>query len=150
MLPSYSTNVRKQIIKSPKMYFCDTGLACYLNDIDNVQELLFHQKYGKIYENFIIAEKLKQYYNIAHDARLYYYRDNMKHEIDLIDVSGKNCAAIEIKSSMTYKPEFKKYLAFAEDYLSLNIKKRQLIYRGLESFATRGIEVVSEKDYLNI
>lgn len=104
-LQPYFQNFGKRVIKSPKLYFYDTGLLCYLLGIDTPQGLSMHFATGHIFENMVIADRLKQSFNERSSDRLYFFRDNNGLELDLVVDGGGTQKGIEIKSGRTFNPE---------------------------------------------
>lgn len=101
-LKPFHRNFGKRVIKSPKIYFCDTGLLCFLLKINTAAQLSQHYAYGQIFENFVVAEVLKNTLHHRKNQELYFYRDSSGLEIDLlIDAEGEQ-QAVEIKSAQTY------------------------------------------------
>ncbi len=129
-LPPYFENLGKRTLKSPKIYFTDTGLACYLLDIDSAKQVQRDPLRGHLVENFVILEMLKHRYNQALDPRLYYYRDNHQHEIDVIFKQGHDLIPIEIKSSQTFHPQFLKGLDYFQKLVGDRCPRGYLIYTG--------------------
>lgn len=110
LMPFY-TNARKQVVKTPKLYFYDTGLLCHLLGIRTVEALVAHPKFGDIFENLIIAETMKQHLNANQEPQLFFYRDASKVEVDLLDFTDpNNRMLIEIKSGQTYHDRFARHL----------------------------------------
>lgn len=101
LLPPYSGNTIKRIVKRPKLYFMDTGLACYLSMWNNPRSLELSAMAGALFENYVISEIIKGYTNHGIDvrSRLCYYRDNNGREIDLIILDNGRLYPIEIKKS---------------------------------------------------
>lgn len=101
LLPPYSGNTIKRIVKRPKLYFMDTGLACYLSMWNNPRALELSAMAGAMFENYVISEIIKGYANQGIDARsrLCYYRDNNGMEIDLIILENGRLYPVEIKKS---------------------------------------------------
>ena len=101
MLPSYSNNNIQKAIKRPKIYFMDTGLACYLTGYISSTTLEKSAYNGAIFETYIISEIIKSYTNNGKDprARLYYYRDTNQKEIDLLVFYDNKVYPVEIKKS---------------------------------------------------
>lgn len=97
-LQPWFKNLNKRIIKSPKLYFYDTGLLCYLLGIKSESVLKKHGAYGAIFENWIISELMKNNFNTAQHDGMYYFRDSVGNEIDLIIEREGEPLAIEIKS----------------------------------------------------
>lgn len=106
LLNPYYKNFGKRVIKSPKLYFYDTGIACSLLRIKSVDELSDHYLRGNLIENFIIADLLKQYYNRDQQPPLYFWRDQQGHEIDCVIEEALELVAIEIKSGKTVIPDY--------------------------------------------
>ncbi|MEO8148351.1 MAG: ATP-binding protein [Bacteroidia bacterium] len=131
LLSSYNNNFNRRIIKSPKMYFYDTGVACSLLGIENEKQLVTHHSKGSLFENFIIIDMLKARYNKGLSNNLYYFRDKTGNEVDVIaDTAGK-LTATEIKSGETISTDFFGGLNFFENLQSKPIQK-VLIYGGNE------------------
>ena len=97
-LQPWYNNLNKRIIKSPKLYFYDSGLLCYLLGIKSESVLKKHHSYGAIFENWIISELMKNNFNAARHDGMYYFRDSAGNEIDLIIEREGEPLAIEIKS----------------------------------------------------
>lgn len=100
LLHPYSNNLLKRTIKTPKMYFFDTGLVCYLTRYSSPEILMNGAINGAILENYVVSEILKTYSNNAKDCLLHYYRDKNSNEIDLILESDGQLHPIEIKKSI--------------------------------------------------
>ena len=114
-LHPFYKNFSKRLIKMPKMFFYDTGLACHLLGMDNESQVGSHYLKGALYENMVIAEILKGRLNRAQAPNLYFWRDKTGHEIDLIGEWGGKIKAIEIKSGATFQPEFLKNVRYFYD-----------------------------------
>jgi hypothetical protein len=129
LLNPYFNNFNKRIIKSPKLYFYDTGIACSLLGIENEKQLLTHSSRGSLFENFIMMDMLKVRYNKGLSNNLYYFRDKTGNEVDVVsDIAGK-LTAIEIKSAETISSDFFGGLNYFEK-LQPNSIKKVLIYGG--------------------
>ena len=103
LLPSYNDrSMIKSVVKRPKLYFWDTGLACYLSKIYDPETLRAGYLGGPMVETYIVNEILKSYSNNTEDAGFYYYRDKNGNEIDLIMVRDGKLTLIECKAGMTY------------------------------------------------
>lgn len=109
-LPPYFENFGKRVIKSPKYYFMDTGLLCYLLGIEKPEQVTRDPLVGLLFENMIFLEALKARYNQGRVSNLYFYRDSHGNEIDLLYASGRELTGVEVKSSSTFTPHFKKML----------------------------------------
>jgi len=100
LLEPYYNNLNKRLIKTPKLYFLDTGLACWLLGWNTPEQLINGAMWGHIFETFVFGEILKSYYNDGIvKPPLYYYRDKDKNEIDLLINSGDFLCPIEIKTT---------------------------------------------------
>lgn len=100
LLEPYYNNFNKRLIKAPKLYFLDTGLACWLLGWNTPEQLVNGAMWGHIFESFVFAEVLKSYYNDGIvKPPLYYYRDKDKNEIDLLIEDGDMLYPVEIKTS---------------------------------------------------
>jgi uncharacterized protein len=94
------------MVKSPKLYFLDTGLLCYLLGIRSPSELHSHASRGAIFESLIVSELLKNRLHQGEESDLSFWRDSMGHEIDLLLDLGPSLTPIEIKSGMTVASDF--------------------------------------------
>lgn len=130
LLPSYFENSRKRLTKSPKMYFCDTGLACTLLGIESAEQLAFDKMRGHLFENLIVVELLKRRLNEGKESNLYFYRDSNQNEVDILVNNGSSLDAIEVKSAMTYNPSFEKALLKVNEWVNPPVGKRTIIYAG--------------------
>ena len=106
LLPPYFQNFGKRIIKSPKLYFIDVGLASYLLDINDQSQIANNPLRGQLFENLVVIEIYKHFLNQGIKPSLYFYRDSSQKEVDLIYKVGDNLLPIEIKSSQTFTPNF--------------------------------------------
>jgi predicted AAA+ superfamily ATPase len=109
-LPSYHTNFSKRIVKTPKVYFYDTGLLAYLLGLRTVQDVDVHFAKGQLFENFVILEKMKSTWNFKTHENYYFWRDSSGNEVDLLIEDGTKLLAVEIKSSKTIHSDFFKNL----------------------------------------
>ncbi|MBI5785498.1 MAG: ATP-binding protein [Rhodocyclales bacterium] len=106
LLPPYHRNFGKRLVKTPKLYFFDVGLAAWLLGIRDAHALASHAMRGALFENFVIGEFVKQRFNAGQPAELYFWRDNVGHEVDLLFESQGKLQAVEIKSGMTFSPDW--------------------------------------------
>lgn len=130
LLPPYYENTKKRLIKTPKLYFCDTGLACYLLGIETEQQLSRDKMRGHLFENFIITEAVKKRYNQGKEHNLFFYRDSNGVEVDLLIKNGSDFSAVEIKSSQTYHPEFEKGIRSLAILMKSRLKNKAILYAG--------------------
>jgi uncharacterized protein len=129
LLKPYHNNFNKRIIKSPKLYFYDTGLACSLLGINDPKQIITHSAKGALFENMMVIEFLKARYNNGELDNLFYWRDKTGNEVDLLQDIGAYLTATELKAGETIAQD-----AFKElDYFKAVTTKKvntQLIYGG--------------------
>lgn len=130
LLPPYYENIPKRLVKSPKLYFNDPGLACYLLDIESPQQLDRDKMRGAIFENMIVMEAIKHRYNMGLEGGVFFYRDSNQNEVDLLIKQEGELTAIEVKSSMTYSSSFEKALTQIESWIKTPISKKAIVYSG--------------------
>ena len=118
LLPPYFENISKRLIKSPKLYFTDPGLAAYLLDIESPEQLSRDKMRGKIFENYVVMEAVKHRMNAGREGGVYFYRDSNGNEVDLLLKEEGRIQAFEIKSSMTYTKDFEKTLRNLPSWLN--------------------------------
>ncbi|MFM9006146.1 MAG: ATP-binding protein [Flavobacteriales bacterium] len=112
LLRPWYTNSNKRIIKSPKLYFYDTGLLCRLLNVTARKALLDHSNYGAIFETWVIAEIMKNKFNRSDASTMYFLRDRTGNEIDLVYTRDGVDRGIEIKSSNKINPSMFRSIAF--------------------------------------
>jgi predicted AAA+ superfamily ATPase len=144
-LPPYFENFGKRVIKTPKIYFTDTGLLCYLLGIERVDQVGRDPLIGNMFENLVVLEALKARYNQGLTPNLYFYRDNQGHEIDLLHKQSSELLGIEIKSASTWHASFKKALQHFDQKLK-PLAKRAVVYSGKAIEFTDGVQTLSYKD----
>lgn len=105
-LQPHHRNFNKRLVKMPKLYFYDTGLVCALLGIHDQNQLDYHHLYGNLFENFIVSELLKSRFNKALPSNLFFWRDNIGHEIDIIVENADDLHPVEVKSGSTVTDEF--------------------------------------------
>ena len=130
ILSPHHKNFRKRLVKTPKVYFADTGLLCYLLSIRSPSELKGHPQYGNIFESFIIGEFYKRIYHTGATPPLYFWRDRTGNEIDLIVDFGPDILPIEIKSSKTYNPDFPASITKFIEMSGKAAKRGYVLYAG--------------------
>ena len=130
LIPPYYENMPKRLVKSPKLYFNDPGLACYLLDIETPQQLDRDKMRGAIFENMIVMEAIKHRYNMGLKGGVFFYRDSNQNEVDLLIKQEGELTAIEVKSSMTYSSSFEKALTQIEGWIKTPISKKAIVYSG--------------------
>jgi len=127
----YYKNFGKRIIKSPKLYFTEVGLAVYLLGIQNKEQVSRDPLLGGIFENLVVADILKSRLNAGLPPNLYFFRDSNGNEVDLVIEENRSLTAVEIKSAMTYKESFTRGIDYFQKInLNNQIKKGVVIYAG--------------------
>jgi hypothetical protein len=130
----YYKNIGKRVIKSPKLYFTETGLACYLLGIENEQQVGRDPLMGNLFENMVVMEAVKTRANKGLDPNLFFFRDSHHNEIDLIYKKGNRLIPIEIKAAMTYNNDFIKSIQKFQS-LSPEISTGYVVYGGNKYFS---------------
>lgn len=130
LLPPYFENISKRVIKSPKLYFTDPGLACYLLDIETPNQLEHDKMRGALFENMIVMECVKHRMNMGKDGGVYFYRDSNQNEVDVLLKQEGQLIALEVKSSMTFNHSFMDSLLKLPQWTSTPIAKRAVVYAG--------------------
>ena len=130
LLPPYFENITKRVVKTPKLYFNDPGLACYLLDIESPKQLALDKMRGAIFENLVVMECLKHRFNQGKEGNVFFYRDSNGQEVDILVKEEGQLTAIEVKSSMTYHPDFAKTLKQLPQWTSTPIIRRAVVYGG--------------------
>jgi AAA+ family protein len=150
LLPPYYENISKRLVKSPKLYFNDPGLACYLLDIETPQQLDRDKMRGAIFENFIVMEAIKHRYNMGLEDGVFFYRDSNQNEVDILIKQEGELTAIEVKSSMTYNSSFEKTLALIESWIKTPVRKKAVVYSGDFENTTGNINLINYRHIASI
>ena len=151
-LQPHFKNFNKRLVKTPKLYFYDTGLLCYLLGINSNEQLSTHPLRGNIFENFIISEYVKKKSNQGEESELYFWRDQKGHEIDLIEDRSSYLFPIEIKMSQTFNKSFTKNIEFLNKLQESDISNNDLlgsvIYSGNNENRYKNIKLENWFNYL--
>lgn len=132
LLEPHHRNFKKRLVKSPKLYFVDPGLAAWLLGIQTIDQLSIHPHRGALFESWVVSELLKGRYNRGIDSNLYFWRDKTGHEIDVvIDEAGK-LRPIEIKSGRTLLRDFFRNMDYWMGIAGKAGTRGMLIYAGDE------------------
>lgn len=143
LLPPYHRNFGKRLIKSPKLYLVDVGLACWLLGIRSVEVLSLHPLRGALFETWVVSEFLKARLNAGQPADLYFWRDNNGLEADLLfEVDGR-LQPVEVKSGRTVTQDFVRAAQKAGRFAGDEALPPWLVYGGDESYERSGIRVLS-------
>ena len=143
MVHPYAENSRKRLTKIPKLYFYDTGLACYLLGIENETQLSSDRMRGHLFENMVVADIVKHRANEGKSTELMFYRDSNGNEIDLLVPVGQALEGYEIKSSSTYNSSFEKGFHGITEQLDSRLARRAIVYCGSQERYGSPIEVLN-------
>ena len=130
LLPPHHQNFNKRLVKTPKLYLLDTGLAIWLLGIRNSEQLTTHVQRGALFETWVISELLKARYNAGESSNLYFWRDRSGHEVDLLIDHGTHLSTLEIKSGQTINNDYFKGLEFWKNLAGDNAGQAWLVYGG--------------------
>ena len=130
LIRPHHKNFNKRLVKMPKLYFTDPGLAAHLAGIQSPDTISYHSLKGGLFESLIVTEFLKYRFNQAKEANLYYWRDQHGHEIDcIIEHGGRDLIPVEIKSGRTVNNDYFKEIAYWNT-LSANTPDRSFVVYG--------------------
>jgi predicted AAA+ superfamily ATPase len=141
-LAPWSVNIGKRLVKSPKIYFYDVGLACWLLGIKTVEQLQHHPLRGALFENLVVLEVLKSLRHQGLRDPLYFFRDSNGLEIDLLLDHADGLQLVEIKASQTVSATLFKNLRTVSTLLGDRVRSQHLIYGGAERQDRTGVEVL--------
>ena len=144
-LPPYFANISKRLVKSPKFYFCDVGLAAYLIGIENAEQVATHPLRGALFENAVVAEALKHRFNRGNQANLSFFRDSRGLECDLLYPDGSGFAAFEVKSGATIGSDFFRSLHRVAEAVP-EITSKTVVYGGETRQSRSDSEVITLAD----
>jgi hypothetical protein len=141
LLKPYHENFNKRVVKSPKLYFYDTGLVCSLLEIEKQSQIATHPLRGNLFETLVVSEMAKARLNLGRPSNLYFWRDKTGNEVDVLAVQGGNINAMEIKSGLTVTEEAFKGLDYWRK-TSGKPGKRFLVYGGHEDQERKHVSVI--------
>ena len=148
-LPPFHANIRKRLVKTPKLYFYDVGLASHLIGIEHAGQLSTHPLRGPLFENTVVVEALKHRFNRGRRSNLSFFRDSQGLECDLVCENGNGMGAIEIKSGATVASDWFDSLNRVAKALP-QIASRAIVYGGSDRQSRRDAEVVPLADLSEI
>ena len=148
-LEPYHANISKRLAKTPKLYFYDTGLLCHLLGLSDAVALAESPYAGAVFEDYVISEELKRKINGLKRPQTYFYRDDSKIEIDMIDVTDTAQPLLcEMKSGRTYRPSFARHLAPVSESLGFQDPDLHVVYGGEGSFTDGAVHVDGITEWL--
>lgn len=141
-LSPYFRNFSKRIVKTPKLYFYDTGLLLHLLKINSTEQLLSHPAKGNVFENLMISEMVKQMHHANNPQDLWFWRDSAGHEVDMLVDFGSRFKIVEMKAGITIMPDMFDGLEWFETTANLPNLSKHLAYGGNEAQMRTAGEVV--------
>jgi len=146
LLPPYYENISKRLVKKPKLYFNDPGLACYLLDIESPKQLSRDKMRGAIFENMLVVEAMKYRLNRGREGGVYFYRDSNQNEVDILLKQEGEITALEVKSSMTYDRSFEGALRALPGWVGTPVRERAVVYAGDFQNVAGDVKVVNFRE----
>ena len=147
LLYPYHENFSKRIVKTPKLYFYDTGLLCHLLKIVNAEQWLSQSIKGALFENMMITEYVKRMYHRDDIQDIWFWRDSAGHEVDLLIGKHLSLDLIEFKATHTIMSDLFKGLTFFEVASGKNNLSKTLVYAGTESQKRSTVDVIPWIDF---
>ena len=146
LLQPHHRNFGKRLVKAPKLYFCDVGLAAWLLGIRDVSTLDTHSARGALFETYVVSELTKQRLNAGQPRDLYFWRDSAGNEVDVLIESAQGLQAIEIKSGSTFASDWSSGLKKWNKVAGEESLQPSLVYGGTQSYAREGVQVWGWQD----
>lgn len=146
LLKPHHANFNKRLIKSPKLYFYDTGLACALLYLEEARQLETHFARGSLFENMIVLELLKHRLHNARQANLYFWRDRHGHEVDCLLERADSLTPVEIKAGKTFNFSYFDGLGYWNKLSGNGVENAYVVYAGDESRETSAGKLIAWKD----
>ena len=146
LLRPHHQNFNKRLVKAPKLYFCDTGLAAWLLGIRDVPHLAYHAQRGALFENWVASECLKAFWNRGEPADLHFWRDSQGLEVDLLVDRGGALHPIEVKSGQTLASDFFASLGKWSELAGRGNLQSWLVYGGDSALRRGQVDVIPWED----
>ncbi|MBR5828098.1 MAG: ATP-binding protein, partial [Paludibacteraceae bacterium] len=144
LLHPFYRNIGKRLTKTPKVYFYDVGLVCYLLGIETAQQLAHHPLRGAIFENMVVCDMLKERYNKGLDKNIMFYRDKVR-EVDILQEEAGRLHAYEVKVAERFHSDFIKSLDYLKALLKDDLLSMNIVYTG-ENKSVGSIHLKNYKD----
>ena len=148
-LPPFHTNIRKRLVKSPKLYFYDVGLASYLLGIEGPKQVATHPLRGALFENVVVTEALKHRFNRGQQPNLSFFRDSRGIECDLFYETGHGISAIEVKSGSTVASDYFTSINRVGDLVA-DVTAKSVVYGGTARQSRSDCEVVPLDEFAGL
>lgn len=149
LLRPWHNNLGKRLVKTPKLYFLDTGLLAWLLGIHDATSLATHAQRGALFETLIVAEFIKHAFNAGRAAELYFWRDSNGHEVDLLVPQAAQMRPVEIKSGATFASDWLRSVNKWRDLAGELAAPGQVIWGGSQSYVREGNEITAWHDLPN-
>ncbi len=134
ILRPHHANFGKRLIKSPKLYFLDSGLLCYLLRIRSPEDLRIHALRGAVFESWVVSEAVKNFVHRGLEADAYFWRDSTGHEIDLLIDLGRELLPVEAKSGQTFAADFLDGIKYWRKLAGQKDRPAAVVYGGDDSY----------------
>jgi len=141
-LPPWFANIGKRLTKSPKLYFYDVGLAAWLMGITREEHLAVHPLRGHLFENLVVLELLKGIHNHGDKPNMFFYRDSVKNEVDILLEAGDGLSLLEVKSAQTVASDAMRPTRKVADFLGDRVKSMSLVYGGDDAQQRTDFDVI--------
>lgn len=146
LLKPHHRNFGKRLVKAPKLYFCDVGLAAWLLGIRDAASLDVHAARGALFETHVISELMKQRLNAGQPLDLYFWRDHVGHEVDVLIEHAQGLQALEIKSGSTFASDWTDALKKWQQWAGDESIQPSLVYGGADAYEREGLHVWGWQD----
>jgi len=147
LLRPHHRNFGKRLVKSPKLYFLDSGLLCYLLRIRSPEDLRIHAARGAVFESWVVSEMVKNYVHRGLEPDVYFWRDSSDHEIDLVIERGKELVPVEAKSGETFAADFLDGIRYWKGLTKKKDQPAALVCGGETSYVREEVVVMSWKTW---
>lgn len=146
LLRPHHRNFGKRLVKTPKLYFLDSGLAAWLLGIRNAETLETHAARGALFETWVVSELYKQRLNAGRPLDLYFWRDSTGHEVDILIETSAGLVPVEIKSGSTYASDWPDGLKKWQKFAQSDGLEAVIVYGGSNSYEREGVQVCGWRD----
>jgi len=146
-LQPYHRNFGKRLVKTPKLYFLDVGLMAWLLGIRDATSIETHAARGALFETWVVSELVKQRFNAGQAADLYFWRDNVGHEVDVVFETSQGLQAIEIKSGSTFASDWPQAVRKWASLADTPTLPPQIIFGGTGHYARQDCDVLGWREF---
>jgi predicted AAA+ superfamily ATPase len=146
-LPPYHRNFGKRLVKTPKLYFLDVGLMAWLLGIRDASTIETNAARGALFETWVVSELVKQRFNAGQSAELFFWRDNLRQEVDIVLETAKGLQAIEIKSGSTFASDWPQAARKWASLADTPVLPPLIIYGGAGRYARKDCEVAGWPEF---